>query len=473
MPLSSMTKAMEGNSRNMRLKDGSQIAIIGGGPAGCFFANFANRLARQMGLNVSVTIFEWKHFDRAEKRGCNMSVGVLSENLLRRLDSVGISIPERCIQGEINEYHFITREDRISLHHPRPGHRPRIVTVFRGAGPAGSHFKEDVSFDNFMLTTAQENGADIVHEEVKEVVLPQRPEDKATVVYGNDARELQADLVVGAFGLNTPTMEVFEKMYFGYVPPRATRTCILETPINEDLTAKNKDGDVIHVFALGTHDIEFASITPRGDYLTVAIVGKKDISTPQVKQFLNHPAVLKVLPGGEQILKSCCCVCFPRISISTPVQPYADRLVIIGDAGVSRSYKNGIESAFMVAQLTANTAFRRGVSKEAFKRGYYDPARHIFARDNLYAKVMFKLFNLFAAREQNLSDRISYAKIHREGWVNQQINDGLWKLVTGDAPYREIFMELFNPRLQFALLPVTIGAVGMFLKERLGLKAKT
>ncbi|MEE9488420.1 MAG: hypothetical protein V3W00_06910, partial [Candidatus Brocadiales bacterium] len=113
MPLSSMTKAMEGNSRNMRFKDGSRIAIIGGGPSGCFFANFANRLARQMGLNVSVTIFEWKHFDRAEKRGCNMSVGVLSENLLRRLDSVGISIPERCIQGEINEYHFITREDRI------------------------------------------------------------------------------------------------------------------------------------------------------------------------------------------------------------------------------------------------------------------------------------------------------------------------------------------------------------------------
>jgi flavin-dependent dehydrogenase len=473
MPLSRLIETIEGNGGDMRLKDGSQIAIIGGGPAGCFFANFANRLAGQMGLNVSVTIFEWKHFDRAEKRGCNMSVGVLSENLLRKLDSVGISIPERCIQGEINEYHFITREDRISLHHPRPRHRPRIVTVFRGAGPAGSHFKEDVSFDNFMLTTAQENGAHIVHEEVKNVVLPERPEDKATVVYGDDARELQADLVVGAFGLNTPTMEVFEKMYFGYVPPRATRTCILETPINEDLTAKNKDRDVIHVFALGTHDIEFASITPRGDYLTVAIVGKGDISTPQVKQFLNHPAVLKVLPGGEKILKSCCCVCFPRISISTPVQPYADRLVIIGDAGVSRSYKNGIESAFMVAQLTANTAFRRGVSKEAFRRGYYEPARRIFTRDNLYAKVMFKLFNLFASREHHLSDRMSYAKIHREGWVNQQINEGLWKLVTGDAPYREIFMELFNPRLQFALLPVTIGAVGMFLKERLGLNAKT
>ncbi|MEE9584587.1 MAG: hypothetical protein V3W51_03820, partial [Candidatus Brocadiales bacterium] len=421
---------------------------------------------------VSVTIFEWRNFAGPEKRGCNMSVGVLAENLLQKLDCAEIFIPDKCVQTRIDGYHFITQEDRISLCHPVPGHTPRIVTVFRGAGPAGSHFEEDVSFDNFMLTTAMERGADVIHEEVKDVVLPQRPEDKATVIYGSDARELRADLVVGAFGINTPTMEMFEKMSFGYVPPRTIRTCILEADLDKEFAARKYDTGIIHVFALGVEEIEFASVTPRGDYLTVAIVGKRDISTSQVKQFLEHPASLKVLPRGPDVLKDCSCICFPRISISTPVQPYSDRLVIIGDAGVSRSYKNGIESAFVVAQLAANTAFMQGVSKEAFKSGYYEPARHIFTRDNFYAKIMFKLFELYATREHKLSKKKGYVKIRQERWVNQRINEALWNLVTGDAPFKEIFKELFSPRLQFALLPVTIGAVGDLLKERLGMKEK-
>ncbi|MFQ5956739.1 MAG: hypothetical protein ACE5KK_03080, partial [Candidatus Brocadiales bacterium] len=152
----------EAENSNMYLTNGAQIAIIGGGPAGCFFANFANRLAKQLGLDVSVTIFEQRDFARPVKSGCNMSVGVLAENLLQKLDDTGISIPDRCIQTEIEGYHFITREDRVSLYHPKPGRRPRIVTVFRGAGPLHSQFELDVSFDNFMLITARERGANLI-----------------------------------------------------------------------------------------------------------------------------------------------------------------------------------------------------------------------------------------------------------------------------------------------------------------------
>ena len=457
----------------MYLRNGSQIAIIGGGPAGCFFANFANRLARRKGLDVSVTIFEWRDFSRPDKRGCNMSVGVLAENLYDKLDGAGISVPESCIQSRIESYHFITREDSISLYHPRSGHRPRIVTVFRGNGPPDSNLGEGASFDGFMLTTAKERGASIIHEEVKDVILPRKPEDKATVIYGRDAKQFQADLVVGAFGVNMPTMEMFEKMYFGYVPPRTIRTCIVEVDMDKEFVSGKDGGGIIHVLALGVKDIEFASLTPRGDYLTIAIVGKKDISTTQVKLFLDHPAVLKLLPRGSDVLKGCCCICFPKISVSTPAQPYSDRLVMIGDAGVSRSYKNGIESAFIVAQLAADTAFQRGISKEDFKKGYYDPAYRIFTRDNFYARIMFKLYKLFAAGEHKLLEKMDYAKLHREQWVNQQINEGLWNLVTGDAPYKDIFMELLSLRLQFALLPVTVAAIGEFLKERLGMKGET
>jgi len=50
---------MDNNSK-IPLKNGAHIAIVGGGPSGCFFANFANGLARQLGMDISVTIFEWK-----------------------------------------------------------------------------------------------------------------------------------------------------------------------------------------------------------------------------------------------------------------------------------------------------------------------------------------------------------------------------------------------------------------------------
>ena len=43
---------------HMHLKNGAKIAIIGGGPAGSFFAHFALMHAKQLGIKVSVTIFE-------------------------------------------------------------------------------------------------------------------------------------------------------------------------------------------------------------------------------------------------------------------------------------------------------------------------------------------------------------------------------------------------------------------------------
>ena len=71
--------------RDSYLKDGSKIAIIGGGPAGCFFANFALKIAKQKGIKVDITIFEGKDFCQKGPRGCNMCAGVISEKLYGEL----------------------------------------------------------------------------------------------------------------------------------------------------------------------------------------------------------------------------------------------------------------------------------------------------------------------------------------------------------------------------------------------------
>ena len=48
--------------RDCFLEDNSKIAIIGGGPAGSFFAYFVLKNAEQKGIKVDVTIFEGKSF---------------------------------------------------------------------------------------------------------------------------------------------------------------------------------------------------------------------------------------------------------------------------------------------------------------------------------------------------------------------------------------------------------------------------
>jgi flavin-dependent dehydrogenase len=104
--------------RDLFLKDGSKIAIIGGGPAGCFFAHFASKIARERGIKVDITIFEGKDFRQKGPRGCNMCAGVISEKLYLELKENDMLPPDRCIQREIEGYYFQTQDGCIEVNNP-------------------------------------------------------------------------------------------------------------------------------------------------------------------------------------------------------------------------------------------------------------------------------------------------------------------------------------------------------------------
>ncbi|HLG29880.1 MAG TPA: hypothetical protein VI387_06670, partial [Candidatus Brocadiales bacterium] len=139
------------DNKEFLLKDGSKIAIVGGGPAGSLFAHFAHKLAKEKGINVEVTIFEGKDFTQRGPKGCNMSAAVISETLFEKLENQNIIIPDTCIQQHIEGYHFQTQDFGLFLRHPDPSHKPKIVTVFRGNGPWFSTQTENISFDDFLL----------------------------------------------------------------------------------------------------------------------------------------------------------------------------------------------------------------------------------------------------------------------------------------------------------------------------------
>ncbi|MDR4507579.1 MAG: hypothetical protein MRJ65_04965 [Candidatus Brocadiaceae bacterium] len=434
------------HDNNIFLKNGSRIAIIGGGPAGSFFAHFASRYAKEKGIDVSLTIFDRKKFCLKGQQGCNMCAGVISENLLHKLEEEEISIDPYCIQRKIDAYCFHTQDDRVFLRHPVPGHMPKIITVFRGNGPKFSSHEGNVSFDDFLLSNAVKQGAKVICETVKELKLFSGKGDPVKVVFGDGISkgEFEADLVAGAFGVNTGMMEKVGRMNFGYKPPKTVRTCQCEILLSREYIEKTF-GNSIFVFALGMKELKFASITPKKDYITVNLVGRQDLTRNNVLDFISHPVVKKLMPKEWKLPKDFC-LCIANIPVTYARRPYSDRIVILGDASISRSYKSGIESAFTMARLSADTAFQHGISARAFMEGYFTPAKRVLARDNVYGIFMLKINDYLSSQRLIANNHVKMIKSTKDTKTANLLNEILWNMLTGNVTYKEIFYKVLNFR---------------------------
>ena len=434
-------------NNKLLLKNGSKIAIIGGGPGGSFFAHFASAYAKEAGLDVSVKIYDRKSFCQRGPRGCNMCAGVISENLFNSMEEEGISIADFCVQRKIEGYCFQTQDESVVLHHPVVGYKPKIVTVFRGNGPLQSEHEGNISFDDYLLNHVKEQGVEITFEIVKDFKLPDRDGDLVKVISGdgNSKSEFEADLVVGAFGVNTGMMEKVGNMGFGYKPPKTVRTCQCEIMLSQEHIEKTF-GNNIFVFALGKCELKFASITPKADYVTVNLVGRKDLTRNNLIDFLKHPAVKKLMPEKWEIPNNFC-MCISKIPITYANHPFADRVVVLGDASISRSYKSGIESAFNMAKISAYTAFKNGVSATSFMNGYFKPAKRLLARDNFYGIMMLKINDYISSNRQLANRQVKLVKSADDSKTASLINEILWNMLTGNVPYKEIFIKAISLRL--------------------------
>jgi len=430
----------------MPLRDGARIAVIGGGPAGSFFAHFARKWAERKGLRVTVTIFDGKDFLERGPRGCNLCAGVIARSLEAGLEKEGLVLPEKRILSRVEGYTLHVGHESLSLSGGSTGKKP-IATVFRGNGPRFSRFPDVISFDDFLLSWAEDRGAEVIPQPVWRVMLPPDPSRRVTLLFGDQGNpeHFEADLVVGAFGVNTPLLREVNELGFGYRPPTTLTTFQAEFRLDSG-EAKKRYGDNIHVYLSPSRTIRSATAVPKGDYLTVTLVGKKDMGPARLREFFGHHELWKDLAPLKPH-----CYCFPRIAVSAARRPFFHRLVLIGDASFSRHYKNGIESAFLTARLAAAAAFNRGVDAGSFAAAYYRPARALIVRDNLYGRILFRLNDLISSIGPLARSHISLAKRKSSGHASAQIQRILWSMFTGEVPYREIFAMAWDVRLQTAL----------------------
>jgi hypothetical protein len=125
---------------------------------------------------------------------------------------------------------------------------------------------------------------------------------------------------------------------------------------------------------------------------------------------------------------------------------YADRLVVVGDAAVTRLYKDGIGAASLTAAAAARTAVARGVAAADFAAGYLPVARRVVA-DNHYGRLCFALWNLTRRTPPLLRAWRRAIEQEQSQPPDQRLHMRvLWGMFTGDMSYRRIFWMSVSPR---------------------------
>jgi hypothetical protein len=239
-----------------------------------------------------------------------------------------------------------------------------------------------------------------------------------------------------------------------------TKTLIREYRLGQDVISRSL-GSSMHVFLLNIPRLEFAALIPKGDYVTVCLLGD-DIDNVLIDAFLGSPEVRACFPPGWQP-EQVSCKCSPRISVSAAVRPYADRLVFIGDSGVTRLYKDGIGAAYRTAKAAANAAVLHGVAAADFEAHYWPMCQKI-RRDNSIGKQIFAMTREVQKRRFARETIVRMAaREQRKSPEARRMSMVLWDMFTGSAPYREILKHAAHPRFAVGLvaaLAKTVTRVG-------------
>lgn len=417
------------HAENFILDDGANISVIGGGPSGTFFSIFALKMARMIDRQLNITIFDSKDFTKSGPGGCNRCGGVISELLVQSLAIEGINLPESVIQRGINSYRLYTVKGSVDI--ATPSFENTIATIKRGGGPKGVEETGKESFDNFLLKEAIKAGA--VHQPLRIDRIEMN--GGKPVLFSKDKKVHESDVVVGAFGVNSTAAKIFENIGFGYVRPETVTTAIAEIEFGEDIVTEYF-GNSIHLFLLPVKDMKFAAMIPKGKYVTICILGK-NMDSNTIEGFLGHDVVSSILPKGVEIKPKCRCL--PKMSVSTPKIPFTDRIVVCGDAGSTRLFKDGIGAAYLMGKALAKTVVFDGVSKEHFREGYLPTYREIKI-DNYFGRYLFWITDLY--KNYGIMTKGMLAVVEDEqndDAHRKELSMILWNMFTGNERYKKIF----------------------------------
>jgi len=427
------------NKAQKKIETGSKIAIIGGGPAGCFFALYLRRYAEERNIHPEITIYQERDFNELGPKGCKGCAAILSISMIKNLRELGLRVPDEVIQSWIKHYAVHSPHTAMSISNPVK--TVQIASVYRGGGPQISHYEMPISFDGWLLSQAKKQDSRVINQAVSGIYLGEEPAVEAAGEKSN------YDLVVLASGVNSKTIPITG---LDYVPPE-TRTMSLSELYIGASQVKSRLGHVAHAFLIPHSRIIFGTLVPKGPFINVSVIsnGQRPVSA---KEFLNLRTVQSILPKDYQVT----CNCKPKTLIGAARNYYTDGFVAIGDAAITRLYKDGIGSSLLSAREAARVTIHHGPSQQSFER-YYQPFCQEIQRDNRWGKLLFSINNrtkdsrLFMLTQQRL--------IGDEHDIrgSSPFTKSAWGMFSGGYTYKKIAMMSFAPVPLIRLFTALIG----------------
>ncbi|MBF0441097.1 MAG: hypothetical protein HQK54_04265 [Oligoflexales bacterium] len=416
--------------RNVTLKNGSRICIVGGGPAGCFAAMHAQKLGAERGLEFEIIVFDIAETPKGQIY-CKGCAGILSSRLQRGLQELNIELDRSVIQEEIVSY--VVHVPGAAFIVNKPLSEQSVLSVYRGSHPCTKRDDIPNSLDNFFRNTVRSRGIKVLNEHVHYV------EDRPSPIVVTENNVYEAALIVLAIGVNGANGPNF---LYGYRYPNVVQMLQAEIPrASEWPTSK------VIVFFNKPREVSFAAMTPKNNYAVVSVLPRQGRRVKTIKEFLEKDMgrLKQYYPKVPHFL----CHCKPLIPVGMAKKYYGRNWVTVGDALTCRLYKDGIGSAYRTARKAMEVAIIHGVSRRSFRK-YYVPYCRKIAFDNIIGHILF-LFIMIVTRIPLLTRVLARCieledKNENGGSVeNEHFKQILWALLTGALSYRKIFMRLMSP----------------------------
>jgi flavin-dependent dehydrogenase len=265
------------------------------------------------------------------------------------------------------------------------------------------------------------------------------------VIVYTENTSLEADVVVGAFGMDEGSAAMFARTT-RYRSPQGLDSVVVNYPVNEH--EQEKLAGSIHAYLPANPRIEFGAVTPKCDHLTINIAGRT-VDTPLMRAFLDMPEVRDVLPDkgkSNPVQEDDISFYKGRFPRSRARGYYGNRYVMVGDAsGLVRAFKGkGATTAMLTGIRAADTIVNHGISSHVFNYHYRNANQDII-QDLPYGRGM----RLMTLAMSNLG---LMGMVLRAAQKSPALRSALFGAVSGHTPYRKVIGQVLRPSVAFAVL---------------------
>jgi hypothetical protein len=130
------------------------------------------------------------------------------------------------------------------------------------------------------------------------------------------------------------------------------------------------------------------------------------------------------------------------MNIRAPKIPFTDRVVMCGDAGSTRLFKDGLGAAYMMGKAAAKTAVFHGVSRQDFQKNYL-PVYKSIVTDNYYGYFLYSMIDQYRKRKMLTRAMLDTVKKEQNDSGNNRkiLSTILWDMFTGNERYKNVFFK--------------------------------